>query len=381
MKLLFDLKATQPSMSTKRHGGGKYGEVIFFRMIERGIKFSCFYDSNLWLNPLIEKSCKSNNIPLYDLQELKIEDIIKQFSIDRLYSCLPGKYANLMSCEVYGTIHGMRIFETPWDHFFYRYKHNWKQLIKFTLKWIFNGIIKKYKRQHFLSLYIESDFHLITVSEHSKYAFYSYFPEIKRKYFPVFYSPNTSCLNKAEKKKNAEKYFLLVSGNRWEKNNLRAIIAFDRVLDYECMGNVRMKITGTDGSDFRYNFMHPERFDFLGYVEEDELESLYANAYVFVYPSLNEGFGYPPLEAMRYGVPVIASPISSMAEICGAGALYFNPFSIEEIMNRMLMMTSDVALYEEYSKRGVLQYQRISKRQSADLDGIIDYILSPSSQI
>ena len=177
------------------------------------------------------------------------------------------------------------------------------------------------------------------------------------------------------------KYFLLVSGNRWEKNNLRAIIAFDRVLDYECMGNVRMKITGTDGSDFRYNFMHPERFDFLGYVEEDELESLYANAYVFVYPSLNEGFGYPPLEAMRYGVPVIASPISSMAEICGAGALYFNPFSIEEIMNRMLMMTSDVALYEEYSKRGVLQYQRISKRQSADLDGIIDYILSPSSQI
>lgn len=46
MKLLFDVSATQPNSSGKRHGGGRYGEIILFRMIERKLKFACFYDSS-----------------------------------------------------------------------------------------------------------------------------------------------------------------------------------------------------------------------------------------------------------------------------------------------------------------------------------------------
>ena len=53
VKLLFDLVATQPNLSGKRHGGGRYGEIIFFRMLERNISFSCFYDSTLWINPSV----------------------------------------------------------------------------------------------------------------------------------------------------------------------------------------------------------------------------------------------------------------------------------------------------------------------------------------
>lgn len=135
------------------------------------------------------------------------------------------------------------------------------------------------------------------------------------------------------------------------KNNLRAIMAFDRLADYNCMKDIRMKVTGTKGNNFRYKIKHPDRFDFLGYVDDQELESLYANAYIFVYPSLNEGFGYPPLEAMRYKIPVIASPLSSIAETCSGGALYFNPFSVEEIMNRMLMVTTNSNLYSDLSQK------------------------------
>lgn len=79
---------------------------------------------------------------------------------------------------------------------------------------------------------------------------------------------------------------------------------------------------------------------------------------MFVYPSLNEGFGYPPLEAMRYGVPVIASPYSSITETCGGGALYFNPTSIEEIMNRMMMVVTNQGIYNAFVQKTGLQYKK-----------------------
>lgn len=374
MNLLFDLKATQPNTSGKRHGGGRYGEIIYFRMIERHIKFACFYDSKLWLNPEVQKQCQHYNIPLYDLQKESIEDIIRNHNIDRLYSCLPGKLAKLTSCEVYGTVHGLREFETPFDNIFYQYKNSFKETLKFTINKLLCKQFHNKKHNEYLDKYIHSQFHLITVSEHSKNAFLSYFPELENQNFPVFYSPNTSSKEKAIKKRNNEKYFFLVSGNRWEKNNLRAIIAFDRLADYNCMKDIRMKVTGTKGDCFRYKIKHPDRFDFLGYVDDQELESLYANAYIFVYPSLNEGFGYPPLEAMRYKIPVIASPLSSIAETCSGGAFYFNPFSVEEIMNRMLMLITNPNLYSDLSQKGYEQYLKISKRQIKDLDLLIDYI-------
>ncbi len=377
MKLLFDLKATQPNISGKRHGGGRYGEIIFFRMIERNIVFSCFYDSKLWLNPMVEKACKENAIPLFDLQvEGTVKAIIEKRKFDRMYSCLPGDLAKLTCCEVFGTIHGMRLFETPYDSIFFQYRHSFLDDLKFLIKKIIKKqMIEKFHRTY-LEYYNNLHFHLITVSEHSKYAFYSFIPELRENNIPVFYSPSTSTNVTPVKAECSEKYFLLVSGNRWEKNNLRAIIAFDRLADFKCMDGIRMKVTGTSGNDYRYKIKHPERYDFLGYVDDNKLESLYANAMLFVYPSLNEGFGYPPIEAMKYYVPVIASCYSSMAEVCGGGVLYFDPTSIEEIMNRMMMMVNDKSIYAEFAEKGYLQYQRINKRQTKDLDGIIDYITS-----
>ena len=165
-----------------------------------------------------------------------------------------------------------------------------------------------------------------------------------------------------------------MSCNRWEKNNLRAVMAFDRlVTDGRLPQDVKMIVTGIRDNIFKYRVKNPDRFVFLGYVDDDVLEQLYTDAYLFVYPSLNEGFGYPPIEAMRYGVPVIASPLSSMAELCGAGALYFDPFSVEEIMNRMLMMMQP-EIYQEYSFKGQEQYKRVLEKQQKHLDELIDYI-------
>lgn len=373
MKLLFDLLATQPNESGKRHGGGRYTEIIFYRMIERGIKFSCFYDSRRWLNPQVANICKLAQIPLYDVKNETIRDIVKNNGINRIYSALTTNLTQLDNCDIYVTIHGLRDLETPFDHIFYKYRHSPKEFLKFTLKKLFASSFRKLRAKQFYDCYISSKIHIATVSNHSKYALYSYFPELRGQYIPVFYSPNTSKKEKFKRNEN-ERYFMLVSGNRWEKNNLRAIMAFDRLLTTKLIdSNIRMKITGTAGNDFKYKLKNSDSFDFLGYVNDDELEQLYANAFVFVYPSLNEGFGYPPLEAMRYGVPVIASPISSISEVCGGDVIYFNPFSVEEIMNRMMMML-DKTLYSKYSEKALLRYSEIKKIQDEDLDKLINYI-------
>lgn len=376
MNLLFDLYVTQPNETGKRHGGGRYGEVMFFRMLERGICFSCFYDSRKWLNPDVRKGCTENGITLYDLKDNDIESIVKQNNINRLYSCMP-EYLNLgklRCCEVYGTIHGLRTFEIPHDRYFYRYSTTLKDKIKFCS--IFHRLFIKYKRRKFTKLFVESPFQPIVVSNHTHCSLIVHFPEMAKKNIPVLYSPNTSSRNKVEKESAAEKYFMLVSGNRWEKNNLRAIMAFDRLVSFGYAFDIRMKIAGSDGSNFKYKIQNPDRFDFLGYVDDTELEQLYANAYLFVYPSLNEGFGYPPLEAMRYSVPVIASPFTAISEICGGGVLYFNPFSIEEIMNRMMMFSANPKLYQEYAHLGHERYKRIKNRQDRDLDLLIDMIIT-----
>lgn len=376
MKLLFDLVATQPNSSGKRHGGGRYGEIILLRMIERGFKFGCFYNSSRWLNPDIEMACKQGEIVLHDVYNSSVESIIKKHRYTRLYSCIPGALAELTCCEVYGTVHGLREFETPYDKIFYKYRSSLKERLKFTIKHCLAKQIHLYKHKQYLKRYINSPFHLITVSEHSRYGFLSYFPELNETDLKVFYSPNTSSNRLIEKDKYSEKYIMAVSGNRWEKNNLRAIIAFDRLVSENRIGkDIRMKVTGTKGDDYKYNIKNRNRFDFLGYVDDIELERLYANAFLFVYPSLNEGFGYPPIEAMKYGVPVIASPLSSMAEICGGGALYFDPYSIEEIMNRMMMMMNP-NIYNNFKNKALQQYNNIKTRQERDLDLLIDYILS-----
>ena len=378
-RVLFDLEASQPIGNVKRHGGGKYAEVVFNRLIERHMVFSCFYNSNKWINPAILEKIKSNGIPLFDVNEKGLETIVKENGITSVYSALPGSVLKLRGCRVYGTIHDLRQLELPFDNFFYKYiipksLNPTKERLRFFVKSIFHSYARKKTTQSYLENYFNTSMKIITVSEHTRYEILAYIPEIKNMDIKVFYSPNTSSLNAAKKNEGAEKYFLSVSGKVWLKNVLRSIIAFDNLVTNGLVAGIKYVITGASPSDFKYKINNPSSFVFLGYVEDSELESLYANAYAFVYPSLSEGFGYPPLEAMRYKVPVIASPISSISQILDTGALYFNPFSIEEIMNRMMMIMRD-DFHHLFSERGYRQYLKVKERQDRDLDLLIDYFM------
>jgi glycosyltransferase involved in cell wall biosynthesis len=90
------------------------------------------------------------------------------------------------------------------------------------------------------------------------------------------------------------------------------------------------------------------------------LASLYAHASVFVYPSLYEGFGIPPLEAMHYGCPVLASNASSIPEVIGDAGLYFDPTDPDDLQQKLEEMLGNASLQNKLRQSGHAQEQKFS---------------------
>jgi glycosyltransferase involved in cell wall biosynthesis len=91
----------------------------------------------------------------------------------------------------------------------------------------------------------------------------------------------------------------------------------------------------------------------LDYVPPTQLASIYRNAELFVFPSIYEGFGFPLLEAMAYGIPSIAARSSSLPEIGGDAALYFSPRNADELESQMERALTDAALRAQLSAAGI----------------------------
>ena len=104
---------------------------------------------------------------------------------------------------------------------------------------------------------------------------------------------------------------------------------------------------------------------FTGYIEDDDLSSIYSGASVFVFPSLYEGFGLPVLEAMVCGTPVVCSNTSSLPEVVGDAALLVPPTSPELIANAVLQLLVDPDLHKEFSTRGLAHAKKFSWERSA----------------
>ena len=157
--------------------------------------------------------------------------------------------------------------------------------------------------------------------------------------------------------------FLLYVGTVEPRKNLLRIIEAFNQLDQE----LKLVIVGVSGWDNKavYRTKNPNII-FTGYVPEEELPIFYCNAKLLLYPSLYEGFGFPILEAMNCGCPVITSNISSMPEVAGNAALLVDPYSTEEIKRAMQMLLSDAKLRKRLIDSGVRQARRFSWGKTAD---------------
>jgi glycosyltransferase involved in cell wall biosynthesis len=126
--------------------------------------------------------------------------------------------------------------------------------------------------------------------------------------------------------------FLLYPANPWpHKNHERLFQAFARVR--RARPELRLVLTGTGLERLG---PVPEGVEVRGRVPREELAELYRTASALVFPSLYEGFGQPPLEAMASGTPVAVSRAGSLPEVCGDAALYFEPTSVDEIAEAIL---------------------------------------------
>jgi glycosyltransferase involved in cell wall biosynthesis len=148
---------------------------------------------------------------------------------------------------------------------------------------------------------------------------------------------------------------LTVGAIQKRKNIARLVKAFERT-----PRGWRLAIAGAaDGygaaEELQAVEQSPRRadIDLLGYVSRSQLESLYATARIFAFPSLDEGFGMPVLEAMAHGIPVIASERSAMPEVAGDAALLIHPESVEELGETLRRFAEDPALRAEFARRGV----------------------------
>ncbi|MEO0115281.1 MAG: glycosyltransferase family 1 protein [candidate division WOR-3 bacterium] len=108
-----------------------------------------------------------------------------------------------------------------------------------------------------------------------------------------------------------------------------------------------------------------ERVKVMGYVPQDKLPFFYNGAEIYIHPSWYEGFGLPVLEAMASGTPIIASNSSSLPEVGGEAALYFNPASIEELVFKINMLLSNDELKNDLKKKGIERAQQFTWEKTA----------------
>ncbi len=390
MRILFDATALQPSQG-KYHGAGEYAWTVFSRLIElkKHETISCIYDPKSWIHPDFLKLAGENNVELIPVTTTgNIESLLQSDKYSRFYSALAYRYHDCkFETDFIFTVHGLRDLEMPSDSEEWRYSRNIKKRIRVFIKSKLPNFYKHLQTKRMkslLSIYSDKT-EIITVSKHSMFSMLSFFPFITQRDITVLYPPEKT-VTKIESANESEflnaisvsskSYYLIISADRWIKNAYRAIRALDELYSENPGFRKKTVIAGMPKKPLRgYKIKNPDQFIKTGYLESWELEALYKHTYAFIYPTLNEGFGYPPVEAMRHGTPVLCSAISSTMEVCGDSVIYFNPFSKDEIKNRLIMIHTDRDIHEKYAILGKQRQHEIAKRQKADLDRLCQIIL------
>ena len=147
------------------------------------------------------------------------------------------------------------------------------------------------------------------------------------------------------------KYILYV-GNSNPHKNLERLIAAYRALPENTRGEYKLVLAGLRPDFIEKAGNRGADVIVLSYISDDDLPALYSGAGLFVFPSLYEGFGMPPLEAMACGCPVVSSNTSSMPEILGDACLYFDPSDTENITRSILKALNDDGIRKGMAEKG-----------------------------
>ncbi|GAA5182533.1 hypothetical protein GCM10025771_32040 [Niveibacterium umoris] len=162
----------------------------------------------------------------------------------------------------------------------------------------------------------------------------------------------------------ADRPFVLAVSSMAAHKNFRLVLDTiakldDPPFDIAIAGGANARVFGSAG------LVHSDRVKWLGYVSDGELRALYEGAMCFVFPSLYEGFGIPPLEAMTCGCPVVAARAASIPEVCGDAAVFFDPHNADELAAQLVRVAGDADLRAELVAKGRVQAAKFSWEAAA----------------
>lgn len=197
------------------------------------------------------------------------------------------------------------------------------------------------------------------------------------KIYPI-HSGVDSSWGRIQKKGNPHiKPFLLYVGNiKPHKNLVTLFSAFQSVLsgiphDLIIIGE-KDNLRTVDRAAIESAERHKDRIRFVGHVSDEALEQYYTYAEALILPSFYEGFGFPALEAMASGCPVIAARAASLPEVCGNAALYCDPYSPEEMAAKIMTVITDVDMRQALKRDGLERAKQFTWEKTAA--GTLDVI-------
>ena len=194
---------------------------------------------------------------------------------------------------------------------------------------------------------------------------------IYNSYDPRFaLEPDAETVHRVRERYQLQSQFVLYAGNVKPHKNLERLIEAFHIVRGRGLDELKLVLIGDDISRYtalrravhRHQLHNYVRF--LGYVPEDTLAVMYRLAGLFVFPSLYEGFGLPPLEAMASGTPVVTSNVSSLPEVAGDAAVLVDPYSADAIADGMYRVLTDHALRSDLRRRGPLRASQFSWESS-----------------
>lgn len=395
LNILFDLITTQLSFG----GGSEYTRKVFYNLNDRissqnlDIQLIGVIDSSIksfQYPDLTPKALSKKGIKVLDIENESIKDLVHNNRINKIFIGVLQFWAERYSlsnidCEIITIIHDMHDEEMeniklyPYLAFFRSPYAVIRQFIAIALKRFKRDILKKREKLSIMidSLRTNEEWKCITVSEYTKHALMYYYnvPQAK---ISVLYSPERImyCTGNVENTSLRDiidrniRYYLIVSANRPEKNALRTVKVFLRYRQFlSTNSSLRLPYIVTLGLKRSLGTGHIS----LPLLSESDLALAYKNCYALIYPSFFEGFGYPPVEAMKFGKPVLASNVTSIPEILGNAPIYFSPFFKSDIFRSLCRLNDEN--YKEYSQQSKSRYNILNERQKQDLDALIKIIV------
>ena len=170
--------------------------------------------------------------------------------------------------------------------------------------------------------------------------------------------------------------YILHLGTLEKRKNLPALIRAFKIVKSNGFPNLKLVLVGKasnkitlDDSAAIIDAIEQEQLSkdvvLTGYLNDEDVQKIYQKAKLYVFPSINEGFGIPVLEAFKYRVPLAIANNTCLPEVAGLGAISFNPFDIIEIAQTITLILNDEALRHAYIEKGNEQLQNYSWEKTA----------------